>query len=69
MQSHGPKRVYTPKSLEFWFSRLEADWEGQFDGEAVEKGPRRRELLDVAKARTVLRLAAQVPGVRRARRK
>jgi len=38
MQSHGPKRVYTPKSLEFWFSRLEADWEGQFDGEAVEKG-------------------------------
>ncbi len=38
MQSHGPKRVYTPHSLEFWFSRLEADWEGQFDAEAVEKG-------------------------------
>ena len=31
MQSHGPKRIYTPQSLEFWFGRLEADWEGQFD--------------------------------------
>jgi SNF2 family DNA or RNA helicase len=38
MQSHGPKRIYTPQSLEFWFDRLEADWEGQFDPQQVERG-------------------------------
>jgi len=38
MQSHGPKRIYTPQSLEFWFGRLEADWEGQFDITHVERG-------------------------------
>ncbi|WP_438482110.1 DEAD/DEAH box helicase [Oleiharenicola lentus] len=38
MQTHGPKRIYTPQSLEFWFERLEADWEPQFDPEHVEKG-------------------------------
>ncbi len=38
MQSHGPKRIYTPQSLEFWFGRLEADWEGQFDTNHVERG-------------------------------
>jgi SNF2 family DNA or RNA helicase len=38
MQTHGPKRIYTPQSLEFWFSRLEADWEGQFDAAHVERG-------------------------------
>ena len=38
MQSHGPKRIYTPQSLEFWFGRLEADWEGQFDTTHVERG-------------------------------
>ncbi len=38
MQTHGPKRIYTPQSLEFWFSRLEADWEGQFDATHVERG-------------------------------
>jgi SNF2 family DNA or RNA helicase len=38
MQSHGPKRIYTPQSLEFWFSRLEADWEGHFDATHVERG-------------------------------
>ncbi|HEY4301070.1 MAG TPA: DEAD/DEAH box helicase [Candidatus Didemnitutus sp.] len=38
MQSHGPKRIYTPQSLEFWFDRLEADWEGQFDPFHVERG-------------------------------
>jgi SNF2 family DNA or RNA helicase len=38
MQSHGPKRIYTPQSLEFWFSRLEADWEGHFDPSHVERG-------------------------------
>ncbi|MBL9215748.1 MAG: DEAD/DEAH box helicase [Opitutaceae bacterium] len=38
MQTHGPKRIYTPQSLEFWFGRLEAEWEGQFDAEQVERG-------------------------------
>ncbi|MFI5336213.1 MAG: DEAD/DEAH box helicase [Opitutales bacterium] len=38
MQSHGPKRIYTPQSLEFWFGRLEADWEKHFDPQQVEKG-------------------------------
>jgi len=38
MHSHGPKRIYTPQSLEFWFDRLEADWEGQFDPVQVERG-------------------------------
>src|SRR3954465_7575286 len=38
MQTHGPKRIYTPQSLEFWFARLEADWEGQFDAAHVERG-------------------------------
>ncbi len=38
MQTHGPKRIYTPQSLEFWFGRLEADWEGQFDASHVERG-------------------------------
>ena len=38
MQTHGPKRIYTPQSLEFWFARLEADWEGQFDASHVELG-------------------------------
>ncbi len=38
MQTHGPKRIYTPQSLEFWFGRLEADWEGQFDATHVERG-------------------------------
>jgi len=38
MQSHGPKRIYTPQSLEFWFDRLEADWEGQFVPDHVQRG-------------------------------
>jgi SNF2 family DNA or RNA helicase len=38
MQTHGPKRIYTPQSLEFWFGRLEADWEGQFESDHVERG-------------------------------
>jgi SNF2 family DNA or RNA helicase len=38
MQIHGPKRIYTPQSLEFWFDRLEADWEPQFDPDHVERG-------------------------------
>ncbi|MDR1281991.1 MAG: DEAD/DEAH box helicase [Opitutaceae bacterium] len=40
MQSHGPKRVYTPQSLEFWFSRLEHDWDKFFTREQLEDGHR-----------------------------
>jgi superfamily II DNA or RNA helicase len=38
MQSHGPKRVYTPQSLEFWFDRLENDWADAFTAEQLEQG-------------------------------
>src|SRR5258708_35850310 len=38
MQTHGPKRIYTPQSLEFWFGRMEVDWEGQFDATHVDRG-------------------------------
>ena len=38
MQNHGPKRVYTPHSLEFWFSRLEHNWEASFTAEQLDRG-------------------------------
>ncbi len=38
MQSHGPKRVYTPHSLEFWFGKLENDWSGAFSEAQLEHG-------------------------------
>ncbi|MBI5381558.1 MAG: DEAD/DEAH box helicase [Opitutae bacterium] len=38
MQSHGPKRVYTPQSLEFWFEKLAADWSGSFTPEQLDEG-------------------------------
>jgi superfamily II DNA or RNA helicase len=38
MQNHGPKRVYTPHSLEFWFSRLEHNWETYFTPDQLERG-------------------------------
>src|SRR5215213_7108535 len=38
MQSHGPKRVYTPHSLEFWFGKLENDWAGAFTETQLERG-------------------------------
>ncbi|MES1167500.1 MAG: hypothetical protein ABUL68_05795, partial [Pseudomonadota bacterium] len=40
MQSHGPKRVYTPQSLEFWFGKLEIDWENCFSAAQLEEGHR-----------------------------
>jgi superfamily II DNA or RNA helicase len=40
MQSHGPKRVYTPQSLEFWFDRLEQDWAPAFTDSQLEEGRR-----------------------------
>jgi superfamily II DNA or RNA helicase len=38
MQSHGPKRVYTPQSLEFWFSKLENDWAEAFTPTQLDQG-------------------------------
>ena len=38
MQSHGPKRVYTPQSLEFWFTKLDDDWAGAFTEQQLELG-------------------------------
>jgi superfamily II DNA or RNA helicase len=38
MSSHGPKRVYTPQSLEFWFEKLAVEWEQFFGSEPVERG-------------------------------
>ncbi|MFI5356247.1 MAG: hypothetical protein ACHQ4G_02815 [Opitutales bacterium] len=38
MQSHGPKRVYTPQSLEFWFGKLETDWSVTFSSSQLEIG-------------------------------
>ena len=40
MQSHGPKRVYTPQSLEFWFDKLASDWENHFNSAQLEEGHR-----------------------------
>jgi superfamily II DNA or RNA helicase len=38
MQSHGPKRVYSQGSLEFWFERLDEGWEARFAAEHLELG-------------------------------
>ena len=40
MQSHGPKRVYTPHSLEFWFGKLEIDWSEHFSPSQLDEGRR-----------------------------
>ncbi len=40
MQSHGPKRVYTPQSLEFWFGKLENDWAEHFSVSQLDEGRR-----------------------------
>ena len=40
MQSHGPKRFYTPQSLEFWFERLAGDWSGAFTPGQLDEGRR-----------------------------
>ena len=40
MQSHGPKRVYTPQSLESWFVKLETEWSGYFTPGQMEEGRR-----------------------------
>jgi len=38
MQTHGPKRVYTPKSLEYWFGKFEEDWATHFSQEELDLG-------------------------------
>src|SRR5476649_2311645 len=40
MQSHGPKRFYTPHSLEFWFEKLANDWSAAFSPTQLEEGRR-----------------------------
>ena len=40
MQPHGPKRFYTPQSLEFWFERLAGDWSAVFTLGQLEEGRR-----------------------------
>lgn len=40
MQSHGPKRFYTPLSLEFWFEKLASDWSDAFSINQLEEGRR-----------------------------
>ena len=39
MQSHGPKRFYTPHSLESWFEKLSADWAESFTAVNLVLGP------------------------------
>jgi len=38
MHTHGPKRIYSPQSLEWWFEKLEADWAPYFSAEALALG-------------------------------
>ena len=40
MQTHGPKRVYTPHSLEYWFDKLADDWEETFSASQLDEGRR-----------------------------
>jgi len=40
MQRHGPKRIYTPQSLEAWFGKLERDWSEYFSVNQLEQGRR-----------------------------
>jgi len=40
MQPHATKRIYTPKSLEFWFGKLEEDWSKRFKESQLDQGRR-----------------------------
>jgi SNF2 family DNA or RNA helicase len=40
MQTHGPKRVYTPHSLEYWFDMLANDWAETFSETQLLEGRR-----------------------------
>jgi len=38
MQPHATKRIYTPKSLEFWFEKLGEDWSKRFKDSQLDRG-------------------------------
>jgi superfamily II DNA or RNA helicase len=38
MHSHWPKRIYSPQSLEWWFDRLNGEWESFFPEAVLEHG-------------------------------
>ena len=38
MHTHGPKRIYSPQALEWWFARLAEEWETHFASGALELG-------------------------------
>jgi len=40
MQPHATKRIYTPKSLEFWFQKLGEDWSKRFKDSQLAHGRR-----------------------------
>jgi superfamily II DNA or RNA helicase len=40
MQSHGPKRFYTPNALEFWFEKLSGEWSRTFSASQLDEGRR-----------------------------
>jgi superfamily II DNA or RNA helicase len=50
MHTHGPKRIYSPQSLEWWFERLAVDWEGFFPAAVLELG---REVYRASEIREV----------------
>jgi superfamily II DNA or RNA helicase len=38
MHTHGPKRIYSPQSLEWWFEKLEGEWAPHFSAGALDLG-------------------------------
>ncbi len=40
MQTHGPKRIYTPRSVEYWFEKLSSEWESTFSPRQLDEGAR-----------------------------
>lgn len=40
MQTHGPKRIYTPRSVEYWFEKLSNEWESTFSTRQLDEGAR-----------------------------
>ncbi|MBP7140997.1 MAG: DEAD/DEAH box helicase [Opitutaceae bacterium] len=40
MQTHGPKRIYTPRSVEYWFEKLSNEWESTFSPRQLDEGAR-----------------------------
>ena len=60
MQSHGPKRVYTPHSLEFWFGKLEKEWSQAFSTTQLEQGRKIYVDGEVRESKTVSQNAVHV---------